>query len=164
MLVVWLLTGIWHGANFTFLLWGLWYFVLLSFEKLTDLPKRKLNVVTSVAYRIFTLLCVMLGWVLFRAEDLPHAWQYMCAMFGLQGNVLWDGNVVRYFNDYKLVLLAGIVCSVPLFAKMKDYIKKKFRAETLISLIYDLVLVGCMLLSISSLVMGVNNPFIYFNF
>ena len=72
--VVWLATGIWHGANWTFILWGVMYGVIIIFEKLLDLPSRlPKSKVASIAYQIFTLLAVMIGWVLFRSESLGGA-------------------------------------------------------------------------------------------
>ncbi len=164
LFVVWLLTGIWHGANFTFLFWGLWYFVLLCFEKVSGLAKKQLTGPGKVLYRIATLVCVILGWVLFRAENLSQAWSYCCAMFGAAGNPLWDSLALRYLNDYKGMLCAGILCATPVFRWIQSRLEERFGLGQAVALVYDLGLLGCVLLSVSSLVMGVNNPFIYFNF
>ena len=70
LFIVWLLTGVWHGANWTFILWGLWYFILLAFEKLTGYPKRFKNIFFIGLYRIWTLFCILIGWVLFRSSNV----------------------------------------------------------------------------------------------
>lgn len=164
LFVVWLLTGIWHGANFTFVLWGLWYFVLLCFEKIIDIPHRKLPALIKILYRIFTLLCVVFGWVLFRATSVGAAIDYLKSMFGLVGNGLIDNNAIKYIADYGILFIIAFVFCTPLFTKLKEYLNQKFNIGRVVGLLYDIALVGCMLLAMSSLIMGVNNPFIYFNF
>ena len=94
-----MLTGIWHGANWTFLLWGLGYFLLLMAEKYGHID-RKLGVLR----RPYTLLCVLLLWVLFRAEGLAQAWRYLNAMFtGGPGNC---DDFLYYFSNMKVYLAA----------------------------------------------------------
>ncbi len=164
LFVVWLLTGIWHGANFTFIFWGLSYFVLLCMEKVTGIARGSLRGPAAFGYRIFTLICIICNWVLFRAESMGQAGDYLLSMIGLRGNVLWDHAALRYLNDYKLVFFIGILCSTPVFRWLQEKAQQRFRAGNAIAFVYDLLLAGCTVLAISSLVMGVNNPFIYFNF
>ena len=94
LFVVWLLTGIWHGANFTFLIWGLGYFVLLSIEKFVDMEKINKISVISVLYRIYTLVCICLLWVIFRADDLHYAWRYLGILYGRYGNPVMDQSAI----------------------------------------------------------------------
>ncbi len=174
LFVVWVLTGVWHGANWTFIGWGLGYFVLITFEHLTNLPKRKLNKAQETAYRIFTLLCVMLGWVAFRSDSLRKAGKYLFAMLGLSGNQLYDNNAIRYANDYKILLVIALICCTPVLKKLKDWLSRKlnqwigerisFDMAVVVDAVYDLCAVGLAVISVSYLVMGGNNPFIYFNF
>lgn len=164
LFVVWTLTGIWHGAKFTFVVWGLGYFALLTFEKLLNIPQKALPKTVSVLYRVFTLLCIVFGWVVFRANGLHDALGYFYSMFGLSGNALWDNQALKYLNDYKIVLIIAILCCTPIFKKLKEYFTEKLKSEPLVCVTFDLVAFGLMLLSISSLVMGGHNPFIYFNF
>jgi len=149
LFVVWLLTGIWHGANWTFIVLGLGYFVLLTFEKL-------LGIKGNVIYRIFTLLCVMFGWVIFRSADLTPAVAYIFAMFGLAGNALYDNNAIRYANDYKILLPITFICCTPIFIKIKEWLPP-------VRTVYAILALLLMVMSVSSLVMGGHNPFIYFN-
>ncbi|MCD8322355.1 MAG: MBOAT family protein [Oscillospiraceae bacterium] len=164
LFAVWILTGIWHGANWTFICWGLGYFILLTFEKLTNLPKRELPRGGVTLYRIFTLLCVMIGWVVFRADNLRYAKRYLFAMFGLAGNAFVDSNAIRYANDYKILLVIALICCTPALKKLKEWLCRKCRAETAVTAVFDLCAVGLVIVSVSYLVMGGNNPFIYFNF
>ena len=93
LFVVWGLTGVWHGANWTFIVWGLMYFVLLTFEKLTGFEKRKSK--PFMVFRWFyTMFFVIMGWVVFRSNSLTDAFVYMKSMFGLNGNVFSDGMFV----------------------------------------------------------------------
>lgn len=164
LFVVWLLTGIWHGANFTFIFWGLWYFVLLCFEKLTGLGRRQLPLPASVLYRIFTLVCVVIGWVFFRSDYISSAVAYCKVMFGLPGNPFWCDNASRLLNDYKIIFPIALVFATPFFRWIRSKAEETFHMGSVLDTLYDLALVGGLILSISSLVMGVNNPFIYFNF
>lgn len=164
LFVVWGLTGVWHGAKWTFIGWGLGYFILLTFEKLTDIPNKKMNIVIQALYRVFTLLCVMLGWVVFRAERVNYAKWYLMSMFGLSGNKFSDSNLIRYANDYKILLLIALFCCTPAFQMTKQWLAKKAKDETIINMVYNLILLLLVVCSVSYLVMGGNNPFVYFNF
>ncbi len=150
LFVVWLLTGIWHGANWTFIVWGLAYFVLLTFEKLHGIKGGNF-------YRIFTLLCVTLGWVIFRSADLSSAVGYISAMFGFGTKNLYDNNFIRYANDYKILLAIALIFCTPLFEKIETKLPP-------VRIVYAIFTLATLVISVSSLVMGGHNPFIYFNF
>lgn len=158
------MTGIWHGASFTFIFWGLWYFALLCFEKLTGLSKKTLPTPVAFAYRIFTLVYVVIGWVFFRSDYMSSAISYCKIMFGIPGNPLWCDNALRLLNDYRLVFPIALLLCTPFFPWLRTKAEEKFHAGQIVDTVYDLILLAGMLLGISSLVMGVNNPFIYFNF
>ena len=108
LFVTWTLTGIWHGANWTFLMWGLLYFVLLTVEKLTGFDKK-----SGFFGHIYTMLFVVLGWVLFRSESIGNALSYMASMFGI-GAKLYDGYMLTYLSSYKVYFIAGILACFPI--------------------------------------------------
>ena len=166
LLVVWTVTGMWHGANWNFILWGLLYGVLLAFEKLTDLPRRLSNHrVAAVLYQALTLLAVMLGWALFRADSLTSAKHFLSTMFGLSGAPLTDDTFQLYLRDYRLFMIAGILCATPLLKKLRDTVSALGpRAERISETAACLIQVVLFLLGISYLVIEAHNPFIYFNF
>ena len=164
LFIVWSLTGIWHGADWTFLAWGLGYFLLLTFEKLTNIPKRNMKLSFGILYQVFTLLCVLIGWVAFRSDGIRNTLRYLSAMIGVAGNALYDNNAIRYLNDYKILLLFALVFCTPIIQQLKEKLGKKFHAVTLANMVYDMAAVILMVCSVSYLVMGGNNPFIYFNF
>ncbi len=164
--VVWLATGIWHGANWTFILWGALYGVIIIFEKLLELPKRlPKRKIASIAYQVFTLLAVMIGWVLFRAESLSGAVVYLKTMFGINDAALWDAAATFNLREYILPLIAGILCSTPIFRLLRTKASQKSVAfYNLYELLSGLGQILLFLVSISYLVIDAHNPFIYFNF
>lgn len=164
--VVWLATGIWHGANWTFILWGVLYGVIIMVEKLTDLPKRlPKHKAGAVAYQIFTMLAVMAGWVLFRADNLSVAGNYLKTMFGMNGAVLIDDAAVFNFREYLIPLIVGILCATPLFKRCHKWVSGK---SAVLCNVYELcdgiVQILLFLTGVSYLVINAHNPFIYFNF
>ena len=169
LMVVWLLTGIWHGAEWTFILWGVLYGVLITVEKLSGLSgrlKEPGHRAGKTLYRGFTLLTVMLGWVLFRSENLAQAGTYLRTMFGFGGAALTDNALITSFRDYRTILAAGIVCSTPVFVRIRDRLAGEgegARAAAAEAAEWAVQL-ALFLVSVGALLMGAHNPFIYFNF
>ena len=159
LFVVWGLTGVWHGANWTFIVWGLMYFVLLTFEKLTGLEKRKSK--PFMVFRWFyTMFFVIMGWVVFRSNSLTDAFVYMKSMFGLNGNVFSDGMFVGSLEQNAIMLIIGVIACTPLFVKVKAKIKE----NVVLDIAHCGALIAMFVLSICSIVSSSYNPFIYFNF
>ena len=164
--VVWLLTGLWHGASWNFVLWGVYFFLLLTFEKLVV---SKIKWKPRVANHVITLLLILLGWVLFRSETLSYAGQWAAAMFGGYGLLGLDASTLPVLLQksevntvYLITLVFGIVLSTP--------IAKKLTAPTLgekptvIGIVRDVLALALFLLCIITLASGAYNPFIYFRF
>lgn len=166
LFVVWLLTGVWHGASWNFIAWGLMYFVLIAFEKFTGFPDRFKSNYAKILYQLFTLLCILEGWVFFRAIGIKAALRYSLSMLGLQDNPLFCDYVVLSFREYWLFLLASLLCSTDIFKKIAGYVdasKKgavRFVANTLTMGFY----VFSFIWAVSFIILGAHNPFIYFNF
>jgi len=156
LLVVWSLTGFWHGANWTFLLWGLIYFALLVFEKSTNLPQ-KLNWFGH----IYTLFFVVIAWVVFRCESLGMCAEYVKNMFGVK-NMLWDEASAYYLSHgvLQLFLVAGF-CATPIWCII---VKKLPLSETVKEIFRGAFTILVMVVSILALIKDTYNPFIYFNF
>lgn len=155
LFVVWALTGIWHGANWTFLCWGLWYFVWLVAEKLTGMTAR-----LGALAHIYTLLVIVVGWVLFRSDSIGDAVLYIQMMAGLGGGVLADEMFYKYLSGSYSVLILALALSMPLV----PYLQRKFCAEAWGKNVESLLGLGIFLLSVLMCVSGSYNPFIYFNF
>ncbi|MEE0110456.1 MAG: MBOAT family protein [Oscillospiraceae bacterium] len=165
LFVVWSLTGIWHGASWNFVVWGLMYFVLIAFEKLSGYPGKFSAGWQKQLYRVFTLLCVLVGWVFFRAADLSSAVNFCKSMAGLTSNGFMDDMVVRTFQQYRYFFLGAAVCSAPVVKTAKERLalrcpRVSAAAEALSVPLYLFLL----LWAVSYIMMGSHNPFIYFNF
>lgn len=164
LFVVWMLTGIWHGASWNFVAWGLMYFVLITFEKLTGLPQKLKHGWSKALYRVFTLLCVLFGWVLFRSGSLTSAFEYYGAMFGLHGNGFIDGSSVLLIMDNLLLMAVGVLFSMPVIPKLKQIAAKNKVTGIVCATVEPLVLIGILVVAISFSTTTSYDPFIYFNF
>ena len=156
ILIVWALTGIWHGANWTFLLWGLYYAVFLMIEKVFLLKRlEKLPVLGH----IYTIIIVMFGWVMFQLDSLAAIGNYTSAMLGFGASGLAESTDLYYLGSYAVTFVIAIVASTPLgsrlFAKLPGKVRR-FAAPALIVL--------ALVLCTAYLVDATYNPFIYFNF
>ena len=155
LFVVWLLTGIWHGANWTFIAWGLMYFVLLTFEKLTGLSKK--NTWWS---HLYTLLFVVLGWVIFKSTGLGTAFTYIKAMFAIGATGIADKAVWAYLGQNWIFYLFALIGCVPIMPKLDE----KFKNSKAWNVIYAVGIVAILVVSTSYIINNAYNPFIYFNF
>lgn len=155
LFIVWLLTGIWHGASFTFIAWGLLYFVLLTFEKLTGLNKKRFW-----WSHLYTMFFVMLGWVIFRSPTLSDAFIYLKAMFGIGASGLMDSSVLPYLRQNLVYYVAAFICCVPVF----PFLEKKFASSRIWQGAYVIGISAIFILSLSFISNNAYSPFIYFNF
>ena len=157
LFVVWSLTGIWHGANWTFISWGIIYFVLLTLEKLTGFTSKLKHGLAL----IYTLFFVNLGWVIFRAGNLNQGTHFIGAMFGLDGVSFCDVHFLFWFHEYRWIFLFAIIFAMPVL----PWLRRRFQHETVFSIVsYVATMIFLLLTSISYIVKGAYNPFIYFNF
>ena len=159
LFVVWLLTGIWHGADYTYIAWGMLYFVLGMIEKFTGIEKKK-GPVLNVFKWLYTMFFFLMGLVFVRSVSMNHAIRYMTSLFGGLGNSLVDGMFIGYLKQYGLMLVIGCVLSTPVFRILKE----KFKGNVVVDIIRAVGLVGIFILCMGSLVSSSFNPFIYFNF
>lgn len=162
LFIVWLLTGIWHGASWNFIFWGLMYFILITFEKLSGYPDKFKYEISKFLYRIFTMLSVIFGWVVFRAKGMTAAVSYLKNMVGIGTKSFWDYSFLEYFMENRVILLAGILLSIPIIT----YFKEKLRIKNFY-FTKSIEYISCgiiLIISVSYLVIESYNPFIYFNF
>ena len=153
LFAVWALTGIWHGANYTFLAWGLFYFALLLVEKFTRLPEK-----LGVFAHVYAMAAVMVGWVMFRSENLGAGLHYIGMMFGFDSLGVADDYFWLYLGQTYSVLLAGIILSLPLFPWLKKY------GGRLANNVEPVAALGLFVLTLVVAISASYNPFIYFNF
>ena len=160
-LVVWMLTGLWHGAAWTFVLWGLLFAVLLVLEKLVlarFLEKHK------VLARVYVLPVLLFSFVLFDASSAGEALYRIGAMLGLQGLPAVSTEALYYLKSYALLLGMAALGATPLLQKGIARLREKPLGEKLLNAGEPLLLLALLLLSTAYLVDGSFNPFLYFRF
>lgn len=158
--IVWLLAGFWHGAAWNYVLWGIFYGLLLMLEKFFLLEKLK-KFPVAVA-RLYTLLCVLVGWGLFAIEDFSKLGGYFGAMFGA-GAGFCDNNTLWQLSSYLPLLGICLVASTPLASKLYGWLREKCVPAAMTAADSCGIVCG-MLLSTAYLVSGSYNPFLYFRF
>jgi len=151
LFVVWLATGVWHGANWTFIAWGLFFFVLLVIEKNVPLIKK----LPSVVKYIYTMLFVICGWVLFRSTSIGSALEYLQRMF--VPHITGDSLALMNIKEHGFGFLAGILCMTPLLKKFYGKLKMPWPVTTVLYF-------AVFFISVVYIVKGGYNVFIYFNF
>lgn len=163
MFIVWLLTGIWHGANWTFLFWGLYYFVFQLAERFFEYPQKMKS---KAAKHFYTLMVVNAAWVVFRADDLYQAGRFFLNMLGLNNNGFYSETAVMLLRENWVFLLAGIVFSTPIARNMNELLYEKPNSweNKLYTALYPVGMLLLLIVSVSYLASGTYNPFIYFNF
>ncbi|ONI44698.1 hypothetical protein AN641_06130 [Candidatus Epulonipiscioides gigas] len=158
LFVVWTLTGLWHGAAFQFLAWGILYFVLILVEK--ELKLNFNNKIFSLCYQLYTMFFVIIGWIIFAESSLKEAFLYILTMFGKGDFISLD--FYKYLNNYYVLLILGIVFSTPIISKLRNLLSSFWLIviEFIEAVIYIFIFYACL----SYLTIGAHNPFIYFNF
>lgn len=162
ILVVWLLTGFWHGAAWNFIAWGLYFGLLLLFEKFVI--GKYLQKLWTPLQHLYALLFIVLGWLLFRAESLSYAVSYFATMFGAGGQPIINNQAIFYIVEYKFEFVAAIMASMPVYPMLQEKLKSR-RGSTFINYyLKHLILLSLFGLCIMYLINSTFNPFIYFRF
>ena len=157
--IVFLLTGVWHGASWNFVFWGLWNGFFIILEKMTGWHNDTDKVPVKILKHIYTIFVFVLGWVMFRADNMTYAWTYLKNMFGLVPVHDITYTMMYYVDNVEIVtLLAGILCAMPIFKNM-IYVENK--AAKLAVNVWLMVL---FILSSAAIAASTYNPFIYFRF
>ena len=159
ILIVWLLTGLWHGASWNFILWGIYYGVILIIEKI--FLGKYIEKLPRFFRHIYTLFFVVIGWVIFRIEDFSQMGIVLQKMFVWTKSGILDNIILNYdiFASLPYIII-GIIGSIPVFAKVKESTKSRV-TYSVISTIWCLVI---FIISICFLLTATYNPFIYFRF
>ena len=161
ILVVWLLTGLWHGASWNFVLWGLGFAVLLVAEKL--LYKRQLER-THVVKRVYVLLLVTLSFVMFNAGSVKEAFSQLGAMFGAGGLPLVSAESLYYAKSYAVTFLIAVIGATPLCKNVVSKLAESARGAQVLAILQPVWLVLLLAACTAFLVDGSFNPFLYFRF
>lgn len=156
--IVWALTGFWHGAEWTFLFWGLYYFVFLAIEKF--IIRDRLERIPSLLRHIATLLIVLIGWVLFRSEDMGAFADMVGTMFSFNFDAMGLAEARLYVETYFVYFIAAVIFSTPIYYRICG----RFENSTVFAVIKYAGLLCLMLVSVMFLAHSSYNPFIYFRF
>lgn len=182
MAVVWLATGIWHGANWTFLVWGLWNFIFIAIERMTNFEQSTLS--NQLRY-VYTMFIVMIGWVIFRSNSLTEAGSYIGSMFNVFTQPIVNDYVWMFLREYGIFFIAGIIFSMPV-AHYVNYwfvngitmrqrmslndgvtphrVSESIPFKGVIQLLYPIVMMVLFIISVSYIIKGTYESFIYFQF
>lgn len=167
IIIVWALTGLWHGADWNFLLWGLYYGGLILIEKL--FLSKLLKKLPAFISNIYLIIAMLVGWVFFYFTDLKNAFSLLGTMFGFSGHEFVDGMLqINIINNLVFLILA-LLCCTPIFKKIIDFIKRYFQDRRIIYFflkqILNPVVNFCILIAAIILLVGKTyNPFLYFRF
>ena len=162
IVVVWFLTGLWHGAAWNFVLWGLVFAVLLVLEKL--FLKKWLEKLPSVLTHLVVMTVIILSFVLFNASSLAEAGSDMAGMFGIGGLPLATAETLYYLRSYAVVFALGIVGCTPLPANIAKRLAGGTKTAGVFRVLEVIALGGLLLVCTAVLVDGSFNPFLYFRF
>lgn len=163
ILVVWMLTGIWHGASWNFVLWGLYYGILLLIEKFV--LGKYLKKLPGVFQHIYCMFFVMLGWNLFVFDDMSAGISFARALFGTYGAGFCSRETLYLLYNNAVLMVLLILGSTQLPAWAGNWICAKLRGkETILTIVKNVFYVGIFLLSVAWLVDASYNPFLYFRF
>ncbi len=161
LFVVWMSTGIWHGANWTFVVWGFIQFVCILFDQYhKPLKNKKIGAVLGF---VSTYLIVLFTKVVFNAKNLTMAISYYGCMLGLNGTPLYDSYGGYWISQYKMFLILGFILSFPVLENITQYCKGK-KIQPVWSAVQVVGMGVILILSVSYAIGGSYNPFIYFNF
>ena len=158
--IVWMLTGLWHGAAWNFVLWGLFFAVLLIIEKLWLL---KYLDKTKVIKHIYVMLAVIISFVLFSGDSITDAFSYIKFMFGGENLPIVSAETVYYLRSYGVLIIAAVMGSTPLVKNACSSIREKL-SDKVFAIIQPILLLLVLLLATAGLVDGSFNPFMYFRF
>ena len=157
LLIVWFCTGLWHGASYNFILWGMYYGLILIIEKFV--LKKLLDKLPSALLHLYTILIFIFGWVIFYFEDLGKMGEFFVSMFNFSEGII-SSEALVILCRYAAILIAAAVASTPLMAMAYEKLKDRrfmWLAETAFCVIV-------LVIAVSSIVNQSYNPFLYFRF
>lgn len=161
ILIVWMLTGFWHGAAWNFIVWGLLFALFLTIEKLWLLKELKKSRVLS---RIYTLFLVMISFVIFNAADLGQAVTDIGGLFGAGGIPLASAEALYYLKSFVSVLALGVIGATPAVRNAVCYLSDRPVGGRIVNGVEPIALAALLFVMTAYLVDGSFNPFLYFRF
>jgi alginate O-acetyltransferase complex protein AlgI len=162
-IIVFLLSGLWHGASWNFVIWGAYHGLFLTIERAGF--GKVLDRIWKPLRHTYAILVVVIGWVFFRSENLSYSLSYIKAMFGLFNYTTNEYYLAQYLNNkVLLILLLGIVLSTPIFGVLDRSFKNLRESNNAFNYVEYSIIFIVFILSLMSLASSTYNPFIYFRF
>ena len=162
ILVVWAFTGLWHGASWNFVIWGLMFAAILGLEKL--FLGKLLEKAPTILRRIYTLIIIFISWVVFDATSLAQIGERLGIMFGLGGVPLVTAETLYYLKSYLIIFIIGVIGATPLPSMLVKKLSDKETMHKFVNLAEAVALPVLLIVSTAYLVDGSFNPFLYFRF
>lgn len=162
ILIVWLLTGIWHGANWTFLIWGLLFGVILIIEKI--FLNKFMEKLPSFIRRIYVLFIVMILFIIFSSDNMSVALTNIKGLFGMNGEAFVNDYTLHYLKSYLPVLIIALLGSTPFIKILIDKLRKNKYVNNIINILEPILIVVILVVVTSYLIDNSYNPFLYFRF
>lgn len=160
ILIVWLLTGLWHGANWNFVLWGLYFGILLIIEKLF---LAKYLTKFHILNHLYTLIIVIISFLIFSTDNMSTIFIELKNMFFLNNIPFIDKSTIFYLKDYLILIIIAIICATPILSKLYTKLQNT-KIAPILNIIEPLTLILVFILSIAFLIDASFNPFLYFRF
>lgn len=161
ILIVWGLTGLWHGANWNFIIWGLFFGLILIFEKF--IFNKYLNKLPKFIQRLYTLFIVMISFIIFQAKDMGQAWGIIKGLFAFNSIALANRTTIYYLMGYIPIIIVAIIGATPLLKNFVNKLKET-KFNKLINIIQPVFMIVLLVIVTSSLIDNSYNPFLYFRF
>ena len=161
ILIVWTLTGIWHGANWNFVVWGLMFGIIIIIEKF--IIGKYLDKLPTIIKRLYTLFIVMISFVIFQSENLKQAFSLIKGLLGLNEKIFANPFILYHLQGYIPILFLGILCTTPIFQKLVLKLQNR-KLNKILNIIQPLAMIMLLLLATAFLVDNSYNPFLYFRF
>ena len=162
ILIVWALTGIWHGANWNFVIWGLMFGIMLIIEKL--FLAKYLEKMPVILQRIYVLFTVMISFIIFNANSVGEALNNIIGLFGVDGVPLINASTIYYLKSYLVVFAIAIIGCTPLLKNTIEKLRKKPNFNKIINLLEPIFIAVILIIVTAYLVDNAYNPFLYFRF
>ena len=162
ILIVWTLTGIWHGASWNFVIWGLLFGVILIIEKI--FLGKYLEKLPSIFRQIYVLFIVMISFIIFNAESMRQAWTNIIGLFGVNGESFVNEYTLYYLRSYTIVLIASFIGATPLIRNMLIKLKENEKISKIINILEPVCILFILFIVTAYLVDNSYNPFLYFRF
>lgn len=162
ILIVWLLTGIWHGANWTFLIWGLLFGIILIIEKLW--LNKLMEKLPSFIRRIYVLFIVMILFIIFSSDNMSVALSNIKGLFGMNGEAFINDYTLHYLKSYLPVLIIALFGATPFIKILIDKLRKNKYINSIINILEPILIVMILVVVTSYLIDNSYNPFLYFRF